>query len=74
MFGAGSRACIGRRFANIETLAFLSALLKEWRVDIAARPGESRDEFSNRVMGDAGCVGLTFTVKKVPIKLYKRHA
>ena len=35
-FSEGFRSCIGRRFAQVETLVVLAAILKDWSVELAA--------------------------------------
>ena len=41
-FSDGARACLGRKFAQAEYVAFLTALLREFRVVLAA--GEDRQK------------------------------
>lgn len=61
-FGSGARACLGRKFGQIEALALLSCLLREWKVEVVLREGETREEYEERVLGSAGMPGLTFGV------------
>ncbi|RXW16540.1 hypothetical protein EST38_g9312 [Candolleomyces aberdarensis] len=61
-FGSGPRACLGRKFAQIEALTMLSSLLRDWKVDVVLRDGETGEEYEERVMGNAGMPGMTFGV------------
>ncbi|KAF8816052.1 cytochrome P450 [Phlegmacium glaucopus] len=73
MFGIGPRACIGRKFGIVESLAFLSMLLREWKVDVVLREGETRDDWGQRVIENAGPVGMTFGIAaSVDVKLSRR--
>ncbi|KAJ3513193.1 hypothetical protein NLJ89_g3084 [Agrocybe chaxingu] len=62
MFGSGPRSCIGRKFGHTEALTFLSLLLRDWHLDVSLRAGETREQFKERVMGDAGPIGMSFGV------------
>ncbi|EAU83716.2 hypothetical protein CC1G_05620 [Coprinopsis cinerea okayama7 len=79
VFGTGPRACIGRKFAQLESLAFLALLLREWRVDLALNldsegPEETREEYVERVFGKAGLNGFVFGIKsRIPIRLTRRR-
>ncbi|KAJ7478583.1 cytochrome P450 [Mycena galericulata] len=72
-FGFGPRACIGRKFAQIESALFLCLLLREWRVDVVLEGGESEREYEERVLGNASLVGTAFGLGSVPIKLSRRY-
>ncbi|KAJ7489683.1 cytochrome P450 [Mycena galericulata] len=50
MFSLGPRACIGRRFALTEGVAFLSHLLRDWKLHIVLDPGETKVQWRARVM------------------------
>lgn len=50
-FSEGARSCLGRRFAQIEVLAVLAVLFKEWSVELAV------DEFATQAEVDAMPVG-----------------
>ena len=66
----GPRACIGRKFATTEAVCWLALLLRDWRVEIVLRDGETREQWRERVM-QAQMV-LTLTVGPVPIRFVKR--
>ncbi|KAJ7472656.1 cytochrome P450, partial [Mycena latifolia] len=70
MFSLGPRACIGRRFALTEGVAFLSNLLRDWRLYIILEPGETRGEWRTRVM--KGVTAMTLGVGKVTVRLTRR--
>ncbi|KAJ7503187.1 cytochrome P450, partial [Mycena galericulata] len=72
-FGFGPRACIGRKFAQIESALFLCLLLREWRVDVVLEGGQSEREYEERVLGNASLVGTAFGLGSVPIKLSRRY-
>ncbi|KAK7687596.1 hypothetical protein QCA50_008810 [Cerrena zonata] len=72
MFGAGPRACIGRKFSQLEALTFFSLLLRDWKVDVLLQPNETRAQYAERVMEKASMIGLAFGVESVPLKLTKR--
>jgi len=72
MFGTGPRACVGRRFALMEAVKFLSYMLLDWKLDIELREGETRAEYESRIMGKAGRQGTAFSVGPVPLKLIRR--
>ncbi|KAF8890640.1 cytochrome P450 [Infundibulicybe gibba] len=73
MFGSGTHSCIGRKFAQAEAVAFLSVLLRDWKLDIVLAPGESRSQYEERIMGKAGLASTAFSVGKVPLKLTRRY-
>ncbi|RDB29811.1 hypothetical protein Hypma_014185 [Hypsizygus marmoreus] len=69
-FSVGPRACIGRKFATTEAVAFLTMLLRDWKVEPKLRKGESKDEWRTRVL-DAHLV-LTLGVADVPVTFTRR--
>ncbi|KAJ6531304.1 cytochrome P450 [Mycena capillaripes] len=72
IFGAGPRQCIGRRFAQATSIRFLACTLRDFEIDILTRTGESRNEYVERVMGNATMAGTSFTLGDVPLKLTRR--
>ncbi|KAI0074855.1 cytochrome P450 [Panus rudis PR-1116 ss-1] len=72
MFASGNRACIGRKFAQVEGVTFLALFLRDFKLDIALNPGETRDMWNERVMGRAKMVGLAFGIDNVPLRISKR--
>ncbi|KAJ7158318.1 cytochrome P450 [Mycena crocata] len=69
-FSVGPRACIGRRFATVEALCFLSFFLREWKVLPILRDGENKKTWEERVM-DAHIV-ITLGVSDIPLRFVKR--
>ncbi|KAJ7175368.1 cytochrome P450, partial [Mycena filopes] len=72
-FGFGPRACIGRKFAQIESTLFLCLLLRDWKLDIVLNDGETEAEYAERVLGKASLVGTAFGLGPVPIQLSRRN-
>ncbi|KAF9552735.1 cytochrome P450 [Agrocybe pediades] len=73
-FGAGARACLGRRFGLIEALSFLSLFLRDWEVSPSLHNGETFQQYEERVMSHAGHVGLSFGVTRpIGLVLRRRH-
>ncbi|KAJ7100647.1 cytochrome P450 [Mycena belliarum] len=72
MFGFGARACIGRKFSQIEALCFLALFLRDWKITAPIAAQESRQEYEKRVMGKAGLTGLAFGVGPLSLKLERR--
>ncbi|KAJ7680799.1 cytochrome P450 [Mycena polygramma] len=70
MFSLGPRACIGRRFALTEGIAFLSNLLLDWQLHVVLDPGETRAQWRARVM--KGVSLMTLGVGRVPLRLTRR--
>jgi cytochrome P450 len=69
-FSVGSRACIGRKFATTEAAAFLTVLLRDWRVEPLLKAGETVEAWQKRTM-DATIL-LTLGIKDVPIRFIRR--
>jgi len=70
-FSVGTRACIGRKFAVIEAVAFLTMLLRDWRVEPLLKSGESKDEWMTRVF--EAKLTLTLGIGSIPVKFIKRQ-
>ncbi|KAG5641736.1 hypothetical protein DXG03_004308 [Asterophora parasitica] len=69
-FSVGPRACIGRKFATTEAVAFLAMLLRDWKVESVLKDGETKKAWRERVL-DAHLV-LTLGVADVPLKFTRR--
>ncbi|CCM05091.1 uncharacterized protein FIBRA_07298 [Fibroporia radiculosa] len=69
-FGVGQRTCIGRRFATTEAVAFLTMWLRDWKVEPLLKPGESVDEWTERIV-DARFF-LTLGIQDVPVRMKRR--
>ncbi|KAH0580883.1 hypothetical protein H2248_012042 [Termitomyces sp. 'cryptogamus'] len=69
-FSIGPRTCIGRKFATTEAVAFLTVLLRDWKVEPILKDGETKEGWRKRVL-DARLV-LTLGVADVPLRFTKR--
>ena len=67
----GPRACIGRKFGSVEAVCWLTALLRDWRVEIVLESGETREGWRERVL-QAELI-TTLAVGPVPIRLVRRR-
>jgi len=47
-FSDGARACLGRKFANVEFVATLSTLFREYSVELEVKEGETYEEAKTR--------------------------
>ncbi|KAJ7041360.1 cytochrome P450 [Mycena alexandri] len=71
VFSFGPRACIGRRFAVTEGVAYLAHFLLDWKVTVVLKhPGETKAQWRARVMRVDN--GLTLGVGSVPVRLRRR--
>ncbi|TFK72488.1 cytochrome P450 [Pluteus cervinus] len=71
-FSVGPRACIGRKFATLESVCFLTCLLRDWKVEPVLKSGETKEEWKERVV-DAK-ITVTLGVKDIPIRFIRRVA
>jgi cytochrome P450 len=70
-FSFGPRTCLGHKFAKVEAVAFLTCLLKEWRVEVYLKEGETREEWRARMMDPK--IQIALAVGKVPLRLVRRE-
>ena len=70
-FSYGPRTCLGHKFAKVEGVAFLTMLLRDWRLVIDLK-GESRESWRNRVLAPG--FGQALLIGEVPLKLVRRGA
>lgn len=70
-FSVGPRACIGRRFALTESLAFIANVLRDYSVEPLLKDGESQDAWKERVLGKAA-IKLTLSIAEAPL-IFKRR-
>ncbi|KAF7374654.1 Cytochrome P450 [Mycena sanguinolenta] len=73
MFGAGPRACVGRRFAQVEAVSFLAHFLRDWRVETVLLEGETRSAALERVLANASMYGTAFGLGEAPVRIVKRN-
>ncbi|KAI0064334.1 cytochrome P450 [Artomyces pyxidatus] len=66
----GPRTCIGRKFAFVEAVCFLTLFIRDWHVEPILRKGESTEEWRERVMVPK--LMLSLGVQDVPVKLTRR--
>ncbi|KAF9544260.1 cytochrome P450 [Agrocybe pediades] len=69
-FSIGPRACLGRKFATTEAVCYLAMLLRDYTVRPILRPGESKEQWKERVL-DAKVV-MTLGVQDVPLRFTRR--
>ncbi|KAH8827539.1 cytochrome P450 [Flagelloscypha sp. PMI_526] len=69
-FSIGARACLGRKFAIIEMISFLTLFLRDWRVEPKLNLDETKEQWKARVM--KGKVVMTLGIEDIPVVLYKR--
>ncbi|KAF5356947.1 hypothetical protein D9756_006377 [Leucocoprinus leucothites] len=70
-FSVGPRACLGRKFGMTESIAFLTLLLRGWRVEPLLSGGETKEQWKQRVL-DAELV-ITLGVANMPIRFTRRN-
>ena len=70
-FSFGPRTCLGHKFAKVEAVAFLTRLLKEWRIEVYLKEGETREEWRKRMMDPK--IQIALAVGTVPLKLVRRE-
>ncbi|KAG6902663.1 hypothetical protein C0995_013355 [Termitomyces sp. Mi166 len=72
IFGAGPRACIGRKLAYAEAISVLGLFLRDWTLDIDLSPGETRSQYEERVMVTGPYAGTVHPIAQLPLKIAKR--
>jgi len=70
-FSFGPRTCLGHKFAKVEAVAFLTLLMREWRIEPVLEGGESREEWRSRVLEPR--IDLTIKFADMPLKLIRRE-
>ncbi|KDQ12283.1 hypothetical protein BOTBODRAFT_34565 [Botryobasidium botryosum FD-172 SS1] len=70
-FGHGPRACIGRKFSLAEATCFLVMLLRDWRVEVDLAPGETPQQWQQRVMTEQ--INTSRGLGPISIRLSRRH-
>ncbi|KAL0569614.1 hypothetical protein V5O48_012340, partial [Marasmius crinis-equi] len=72
-FSVGARSCIGRRFSEIENVAVLSVLVKNYKISVTEEPqfkSESLVERRERILN--AVFGFTHTPVRVPLTFTRR--
>lgn len=70
-FSIGPRTCIGKKFAMVEAVCFMSHLLRDFKIEPLLEPGETLDQWKARILGNVKFV-LTLSISDVPIVLTRR--
>jgi len=73
-FGAGPRACLGRKFAMLEMTCFVALILRDWKVEPILEAGEDLKGWRKRVLDDDVTLTITLGPSKVPLKLTRRDS
>ncbi|KAI0262875.1 cytochrome P450 [Gloeopeniophorella convolvens] len=66
----GPRTCIGRKFAAAEAVCFLTLFLRDWYVEPVLNPGETGEQWRERIKQAE--LSMTLGVKPVPVRLTRR--
>jgi len=61
-FSGGARACVGRKFANVEFVATLSTLFRDYSVELEVNEGETYEEAKTRVWAHVENSGYVLTL------------
>jgi len=69
-FSLGPRTCIGRKFAVVEAVCFLTLLVRDWIIEPIMNPGETGEQWRERMMQAE--LMLTLEVKPLPVRLKRR--
>ena len=72
LFGAGPRACIGRKLAHTEGVLLLAHILRDWVLDVDLVPGETRSEYEKKVMKVGNFAGTILPIDTVSLKIRRR--
>lgn len=70
-FSTGPRTCLGHKFAKIEAVAFLTYLLRTWRIEPVTREGETVKQWQARVLEPR--IGLTLMLSDVTVRFVRRN-
>ncbi|ORY34740.1 cytochrome P450 [Naematelia encephala] len=69
-FSMGTRQCIGKRFAEVEQVAFISHFVKHFKILLIQQPGETWEMTKERMLH--ATQELTYTPANFDLKLEKR--
>lgn len=76
-FSDGTRACIGKKFAQVEFVGALSAIFKRYRVELYAEPGKTWDDARDHAEAVLATSRNTLSLclpkgTDIPLRLIKR--
>lgn len=75
-FSDGARACLGRKFANVEFVAILSTLFREYSVELEVKEGETYEQAKERARAHVEDSTATITLqpkgRKLPVRWVRR--
>jgi len=76
-FSGGARACLGRRFSEVEVIAFLSKLVLQYKIELNPEkfkiiPGESPRETRDRLLEVKRSGSLTLAPDNLPLVFRRR--
>ncbi|KAL2835396.1 cytochrome P450 monooxygenase [Aspergillus pseudoustus] len=72
-FSDGVRACLGKKFAQIEVVIALTVILRKYRIELAQKGAEGRKR-AERALGDSVTVVALAMSHDVPLVFRERHA
>lgn len=72
LFSQGPRICLGKKFAQVEAVAFLTLLLRQWRVEPIFLPEETVPRWQKRVLTPSTLTTLHFK-NDLPLRLVRRR-
>ncbi|KZO93613.1 cytochrome P450 [Calocera viscosa TUFC12733] len=70
-FSYGPRVCIGRKFALVESTALLALLLRDYKIELVLKAGQTVEEW-HAAWVDNVQVGVGFGHKQFPLKMTRR--
>ena len=70
LYCVGPRACLGRKFATVEAVCFLTLLLRDFEVEPLLRATETKEQWRNRVL--QAKYAFTLGVADVPVRFVRR--
>ncbi|KAF9493461.1 cytochrome P450 [Pleurotus eryngii] len=69
-FSFGPRTCIGRKFAIVEAVCWLTMVLRDWHVEPLMWPEETEEMWSRRAL--SARAGITLYVSDIPVRFVRR--
>ncbi|CAL1705399.1 unnamed protein product [Somion occarium] len=71
-FSTGPRVCLGKKFATVEAVCFLTHVLRDWKVFVKFEKGETAEGWQKRMLNPI--LGATLKTGDVPLLLTRRSA